>query len=103
MTNPVNLFSLHNIKILNWNSDGIRTKKSLLKDFLSRHKIDIACLTETHLTERENFSMPGYSVYRFNRNSITASGGAAILIKRRIQHNEIYLPTLEKLKSLLSM
>lgn len=43
--------------------------------------------------------MPGYLVYRFDRKSRTASGGAAILIKRQIKHHQVYLPVLEKLEA----
>lgn len=83
--------------------DGIRPKKLILKKNISREKIDIACITESKLTEGENFSIPGYSVYRYNRNHPTASGGTAILIKRNIKHHEVYLPIpYQELRLLLS-
>ena len=51
--------------------------------FLQTHNVDIACVSETHLIEGEKFQIPGYSLHRNDRPSPTASGGVAILIKKK--------------------
>lgn len=56
-------------------------------------------LVSQKLTERENFSIPGYSVYRYNRNHPTASGGTAILIKRNIKHDSLPTYTLSRIEA----
>ena len=40
------------LKILQWNAEGISKKKDALLNRLSEHKIDIACIPETHLSEK---------------------------------------------------
>lgn len=78
--------AIQNIKILNYNANGIQRQRTLLMDFLHRHNVNIACITETHLIENEHFKIPGYMIYRCDRSSRVASGGVAILIKRRVTH-----------------
>lgn len=41
--------NLSDIKLVNWNANYIKSKKSTLIEFLSRSKIEIAYVTETHL------------------------------------------------------
>jgi hypothetical protein len=45
----MNTINLNEIKLVNWNANDIKSKKSTVIEFLSRHKIFIACITETHL------------------------------------------------------
>jgi exonuclease III len=49
----MNTIKLKDIKLVNWNANGIKNKKSTIIEFLSRYKIDIACITETHLINNE--------------------------------------------------
>lgn len=78
--------NLKEIKLANWNANGTKSKKSTLIEFLSRHKIDIACITETHLKNTDLFKINGFNIYRTDRNSTHSSGGVAILIKKNIKH-----------------
>lgn len=93
MSLPNNL-TLNTLKILNWNANGLKPKKSTFSSFLVRHNIDIACLTETHLVNSEPFKIPGYAMYREDRTAPIASGGVAIFIKRSISHHSLFLPQL---------
>jgi len=49
----MSLINLNDIKLVNWNANGIKSKKSSLMEFITRHEIDIACITETHLKSHE--------------------------------------------------
>lgn len=92
------IINLTNLNAINWNANGIKSKRSSLIVFMAQHNIHIACITETHLIENEKFTIPGYSIYRFDRDSPRASGGVAIIIKKDISHYSIYLPAMGHLE-----
>lgn len=96
----MNTINLKEIKFVNWNANGIKSKKSTVIEFLSRHKIDIACITETHLKNTDTFKINGFNVYRTDRNSIHSSGGVAILIKKNIKHHQSTLPDMINLEAI---
>jgi len=57
--------------MLNWNANGIKNHINTLSAFLNHHiNIDIACITETHLSNIDKIKFAGYNVYRANRNSL---------------------------------
>lgn len=87
-----NKVRINELTLLNWNANGIRTKRSSFVAFLVSHNIDIACVTETHLLPNEVLKIPGYIVYRKDRVSDTASGGVAIMIKKKINHYSVLIP-----------
>lgn len=93
-----NLNSTNSLNILNWNANGLKDKRSSFIVFLAQNRIDIACVTETHLISTEKFKIPGYLVYRFDRDTPRASGGVAIIIKRNISHHSLYLPYMNNLE-----
>ncbi|KAL4084131.1 hypothetical protein QTP88_027966 [Uroleucon formosanum] len=88
----MNIINIKDIILVNWNANGLKSKRSTLAEFLSRNKIDIAGITETHLKDSENFKIPGYEIYRNDRKHTHSSGGVAILIKKNLKHNPIILP-----------
>lgn len=90
---------LQYLTILNWNANGIKSKRSIFIEFLTRYNIDIACITETHLTNDEPFRIPGYHIYRYDRVNRTASGGAAIIIKKRLVHQPLATPNFNNLEA----
>lgn len=93
-----NLRTVHNLNFLNWNANGLKGKRNSFIVFLAQNKIDIACVTETHLISNERFTVPGYLVYRCDRDAPKASGGVAIVIKRHISHHSLYLPYMNNLE-----
>lgn len=72
----------NNIKILNWNANGLKRQENEFRFFLSNWAIDIACVTETHLHSNLKFNVPGYETYRKDRAAEKASGGVALIIKK---------------------
>lgn len=83
---PNNKNTINILTVLNWNADGIKAQRIQFIDFITRHNIDVACVSETHLNNAETFKIPGYIIYRKDRIADTASGGVAIMIKKRITH-----------------
>lgn len=83
---------IHKLALLNWNANGLSSKRMIFLDFLSRHDIDIACVTETHLAPEQKFKIPNYRVYRKDREAGKAWGGVAVIIKKVIRHEPIILP-----------
>jgi hypothetical protein len=75
------------LNLLNWNANSIKNKKDELLHILNDFKIDIAFITETKLQANIKFKLPGYQVYRKDRN--TNGGGVAIVAKKSLQHFEV--------------
>ena len=94
-----NNFRIDNLTLLNWNANGLRDKRATFISFMARHNIDIACVSEMHLTITEPFKISGYSVYREDRLDPVASGGVAVIVRRSIDHHHIFLPTLTILEA----
>ena len=58
------------LRILQWNCNGIRPKGERLKEFLSREKIDIAVIQETHLKPHHSFTLgPDFVIHRKDRST----------------------------------
>ena len=105
---PIISDSSDQIKIAQWNCEGISKKKGALKIFLHKEKIDIACLQETHLNPNLRFLVRGYQCFRQDRPN-RHKGGVLILgqqqdsssgnyypNRRRIRDNWHYSPTTQQ-------
>lgn len=64
------------------------------KIYFMKKKINIALITETHLTKNSNFNIFCYSLYKTDHPDGSAHAGTAILIPCDIQHKE--LPCFQK-------
>uniref|UniRef100_A0A1Y1K0C8 Reverse transcriptase domain-containing protein n=1 Tax=Photinus pyralis TaxID=7054 RepID=A0A1Y1K0C8_PHOPY len=89
---PNHKHNLNNLLITNYNADGITRQRSSIIVFLSQHNVDIICVSETHLTNEQILKIPGYNIYRNDRQSNTASGGVAIIYKKNITAHQLDLP-----------
>jgi len=90
----------HNAILLNWNVNGIKSQRNSLMAFLNHHNIDIACITETHLSHTDKIKFPGYKMYRADCNAPARSmGGVAILIRNKIKHQHFPIPVLQSLEA----
>lgn len=76
-------------KILQWNANGVSQHKLELEKFLKLNDIDIALISETHLTTNNNFKIYGYKTYDTKRPDNKPRGGSAILVKNRIKHHQL--------------
>lgn len=81
----------NNLNLLNWNANGINNKKLELTYFLNDKKINLACITETHLKSDVTFNISGYSVVRTDRSNANG-GGVLILIEKSIPFIKVNLP-----------
>lgn len=93
---------LSGLTLLNWNCNGIEKQFDYFSHFLRSKKIDIACLTETHLrpSSKCNLKIPGYIAYRNDRLCDKAAGGVAIVIHKRIAHCSLNTPSSENLETI---
>ncbi|KAJ8915573.1 hypothetical protein NQ315_012458 [Exocentrus adspersus] len=72
------------LRILSWNLDGLRGRKLELEEILHRLEIDVAALQETKLSETSRITLPGYDIYRHDRDA--NGGGVALAVKSCIDH-----------------
>lgn len=73
------------IRLVTWNTNGLKQKLTELTHYLTDKDIDIALLTETKLTNADNkIKIKNYHIYRTDRP--THGGGVAIAIKNEIPH-----------------
>lgn len=82
-----NNLSAESLSILLWNANGVLQRFNELEYFLHAKRIDIALITETHLTSRARFLMRGYSVIRADHPLDRSQGGSLILIRSTITHH----------------
>ncbi|XP_018576915.1 uncharacterized protein LOC108915379 [Anoplophora glabripennis] len=71
--------SVQSLRIVSWNVDGFRERKIELKELLPRLDVDMM-IQETKVEDAHTVRIPGYLVYRRNRNR--RGGGVALLVKR---------------------
>ena len=69
------------LRILQWNGEGLGQKKQALAARLALDKIDVACIQETHLRAEKAFSVHGYQTFRQDRDG--HKGGVLILVKNQ--------------------
>lgn len=87
------------LKLLNWNANGIKRQENELRYFIKSNKIMIAGITETHLVEGDKFSIPGFRIYRNDRLAQKAAGGVAIIVSKSIKHSQVSTPISTNLES----
>lgn len=75
-----------NIKLVLWNSRGIRHKYIEFFDFLLSNNVDIALVSETWLKSNVSLGHAEYCCYRRDREN-TTGGGVAIIIRKSIKHS----------------
>ena len=56
-----------NLKIINWNANGLHNKIIEFKQFLTEHKIDIAIVSESKLRLEHKINIRNFDVYRSDR------------------------------------
>lgn len=71
---------------MNWNSRSIRNKEGEFFEFIEKHEIDVAVVTETWLQPNISIYHPNYSCVRLDRPSHVANrgGGVAIFVRNGI-------------------
>lgn len=75
------------LSVLLCNINGIQQRKTELDVLLHDKRIDIALISETHLTANSKLYIPDYTIHRSDHPDGTAHGGTAILIKSTLKHD----------------
>jgi hypothetical protein len=75
------------LTILLWNANGILKNINELQITLIEKTIDIAMISETHLTHNNFLNIHGYETLRADHPDGTSHGGTALLISNRIPHS----------------
>lgn len=80
------------LRILQWNCNGIRPKTAQLLELLEKEQIDVAVIQETHLNPHHSFSLgTEYIVHRKDRNS--HKGGVMTIFRSNL--NRVYKMRIE--------
>ena len=87
--------STKKLKIVNWNSRSVLPKKIEFFDFLLRHQIDVATVSESWLKFGQSFYHPNYRCLRADRttNDDDRGGGVLIVVKRGIDYSVLDFST----------
>ena len=78
-------------KIVHENIRGILSNHQILESFVNKteSKIDVICVSETHIKDGDLYSLPGYVFLQRNRN-VGTSGGVGIFLKHEIKFKRRY-------------
>jgi exonuclease III len=87
----INSNATHPLSIILWNANGLKKHANELYYILHNKNIDLALISETHLTKNTNFKINGYKIIRADHPDGTAHAGAAILIKSSILYTELQI------------
>ena len=75
----------YDLKIMQWNCNGIKSKLPELTDFIYQHQIKVAVIQETKLSDKSTSpDIPNFTLVRKDRAS-DSGGGLAIFIHKSIQ------------------
>ena len=77
-----------NLRIMEWNANGLVQHQQELLAVLDTEKIDVCFISETHLTRQSYIKFRGYKVYHTIHPANTARGGSAIIVRENIIHHE---------------
>ena len=77
------------LKLLTWNANGIAHHKLELQAILNENNIDIAMISESHLTPTKNIKILGYKAYQSNHPDNSAHAGSVILVRNSLTHSPL--------------
>jgi len=81
----INNTTSNSLIVLLWNCNGILNHVNELTATLHNKRIDIALISESHLTDRARINIPGYHLITSNHPDGSAHAGSAILIRTHLQ------------------
>lgn len=85
------------VSVMYWNARGLSGKFNELAELVRVENIDIACVSETHLTDNIQLrDIPNYNMIRHDR--LTHLGGLVMLIRKGIKFDEVDLGTTDLLE-----
>lgn len=92
------------IKVLSWNIQSFRSKKSELLTFLQNNLFHIVLLQETWLNEKVLITIPNYECFRNDRNANSRNphGGVMICIHKSLAIKRIFSKNLQHIESIFA-
>ena len=90
--------SRNNLRILQWNANGIRPRRTELIQFLSQNQYDLIFVQESHLSSDFTFSIPGHKTLQKNRSMTrrgttistgNLGGGLLMLVKNGLTYSSL--------------
>jgi endonuclease/exonuclease/phosphatase family metal-dependent hydrolase len=87
----------YSLRIIAWNANGsVRAKTPELMALVKQLNIDVVLLTETHLLVSEQWTIPGYEIFRNDRQRPhpRRGGGTAILVPTSARAVQLETPDL---------
>lgn len=76
------------LRLAIWNSNGLMNHLPEIEIFLHEEQIDVLLISESHFTKHSHASIKGYKFYNALHPAQKARGGATIIIKENIRHQE---------------
>ena len=98
--------SRNNLRILQWNANGIRPRRPEITQFLSHNQYDLIFIQESHLSSDSTFRIPGYKTLQKNRSMTrrgttnsteNLGGGVLILVKNGLTYTSLSTQSLSSL------
>lgn len=78
---------MNNLNILQANVQSYRKNKDEIEHIIKMEKINIACIQETWIKEKDNTKITGYNIITENREE--GYGGSAIIRKKGMKFKQI--------------
>jgi exonuclease III len=86
------------LKVLAFNTNGIRRQRYELRKQLQDLHVDVALFSETYLKPHERFLIPNFHLYRTDRHP-DRKGVNAIAVRKGSPHNLVDLPSLVSIEA----
>ena len=87
------------LRVLQWNAEGLRARRTQLLHFLSSHSVDLICIQEPNHNSSSSFRIPGFSALRSDRthsrsgiltpDTTHASCGVIIFVSQGLSFSEL--------------
>lgn len=84
-----------NTQIVIWNANGLCKSKPEVEHYIKTNQVDVMLVSETHLTTRSHFNIPGYEIINAFHPGNRMRAGASVIVKRGIEFEELELVQLD--------
>ena len=95
------------LRVLQWNSGGLRARSTELLHFLSSHPVDLICIQKSNLNSSSSFRIPGFSALHsdcthsqsgiLSPDTTHTSGGVVIFVRQGLSFSELSTSSLSLL------
>ncbi|KAG5669831.1 hypothetical protein PVAND_000124 [Polypedilum vanderplanki] len=90
-----------NIKVFQWNANGVKEKLFEIFQHLNKYNIHVACICETNLNYQSKLkSDPNYRIHRLDRQDQSKRGGVAILVRKDVAYELLPLVSTKLIESI---